>query len=63
MAASADSMKVIVGKPKYATPMIASMIHYATLNPYWHVPDHLVREIVAANVVKQGTDLPQGARL
>jgi murein L,D-transpeptidase YcbB/YkuD len=51
----ADSMKVIVGKPKYATPMIASMIHYATLNPYWHVPDHLVRELVAANVVKQGT--------
>ena len=49
-----DSMKVIVGKPKYATPMIASMIHYATLNPYWHVPDHLVREIVAANVLKKG---------
>ena len=50
-----DSMKVIVGKPQYATPMIASVIHYATVNPYWHVPDHLVREIVAANVVKQGT--------
>ena len=49
------SMKVIVGKPQYATPMIASVIHYATLNPYWHVPDHLVREIVAANVLKQGT--------
>jgi len=49
-----DSMKVIVGKPQYATPMIASVIHYATVNPYWHVPDHLVREIVAANVVKQG---------
>ena len=49
-----DSMKVIVGKPQYATPMIASVIHYATLNPYWHVPDHLVRELVAANVVKQG---------
>jgi murein L,D-transpeptidase YcbB/YkuD len=51
-----DSMKVIVGKPQYATPMITSTIHYATLNPYWHVPDHLVREIVAANVVKQGTN-------
>ena len=50
-----DSMKVIVGKPQYATPMIASVIHYATVNPYWHVPDHIVREIVAANVVKQGT--------
>ena len=52
----ADSMKVIVGKPQYATPMIASVIHYATLNPYWHVPDHLVRELVAANVVKQGAN-------
>lgn len=51
-----DSMKVIVGKPQYATPMIASVIHYATLNPYWHVPEHLVREIVAANVVKQGAN-------
>ncbi len=49
-----DSMKVIVGKTKYPTPMIASMIHYATLNPYWHVPEHLVREIIAANVVKKG---------
>ena len=51
-----DTMKVIVGKPQYATPMIASVIHYATLNPYWHVPDHLVREMVATNVVKQGTN-------
>ncbi|MCY7398389.1 MAG: L,D-transpeptidase family protein [Sphingomonas bacterium] len=51
-----DSMKVIVGKPQYATPMIASRIHYATLNPYWHVPDHLVRELVAVNVVKQGAN-------
>jgi murein L,D-transpeptidase YcbB/YkuD len=49
-----DSMKVIVGKTKYPTPMIASMIHYATLNPYWHVPEHLVREMIAVNVVKQG---------
>ena len=49
-----DSMKVIVGKPQFATPMIASVIHYATVNPYWHVPDHLVRDTVAAGVVKQG---------
>ena len=49
-----DSMKVIVGKAEYPTPMIASVIHYATLNPYWHVPDHLVRGLIAANVVKQG---------
>ena len=35
----ADSMKVIVGKadPSTQTPMLASTIYYATLNPYWHV--------------------------
>src|SRR5206468_3964590 len=35
----AGSMKVIVGKadPSTQTPMLASTIYYATLNPYWHV--------------------------
>ena len=49
-----DSMKVIVGKRSYATPMIASVIHYATFNPYWHVPDNLARSTIAPNVVRQG---------
>jgi len=49
-----DSMKVIVGMSAYPTPMIASVIHYTTFNPYWHVPDHLVRKTVAPNVIKQG---------
>jgi len=35
--------------------MIASVIHYATLNPYWNVPPDLVQKIIAANVVSQGT--------
>ena len=51
----ADSMKVIVGKRTSQTPMVASVIHYATLNPYWNVPPDLVRSIIAANVVSQGT--------
>ncbi len=49
-----DSMKVIVGKPEYATPMIASTIHYATFNPYWHVPPEMVKRIIAKNVLAQG---------
>jgi len=52
-----DSMKVIVGdkaKLGLPTPMIASVIWYATLNPYWHVPDHLVKKTLAPNVIKQG---------
>lgn len=49
-----DSMKVIVGNQQYPTPMIASVIYYTTFNPYWNVPDHLVRKTIAANVLKQG---------
>ena len=52
-----DSMKVIVGdkaKLGLPTPMIASVIWYATLNPYWHVPDHMLKKIIAPKVVKQG---------
>lgn len=49
-----DSMKVIVGKSTSQTPMIASAIHYATLNPYWNVPPDLVRKLIAHNVLSQG---------
>jgi murein L,D-transpeptidase YcbB/YkuD len=51
-----DSMKVIVGKsdPSTQTPMLASVIHYATLNPYWHVTPDLVRSLIARNVLNQG---------
>ena len=49
-----DSMKVIVGMNELPTPMIASMMYYATFNPYWHVPDHLVRKTLAPNVLKKG---------
>ncbi len=49
-----DSMRVIVGKAGAQTPTIASQIYYATLNPYWNVPDDLARKIVAANVLKYG---------
>jgi murein L,D-transpeptidase YcbB/YkuD len=49
-----DSMKVIVGKPGHPTPMIASMIHSAVLNPYWNVPPDLVRDRIAPKVLDQG---------
>ncbi len=50
----ADSMKVIVGTPDDPTPMLASTIYYATLNPYWHVTPELVRSLIAPNVLSQG---------
>lgn len=49
-----DSMKVVVGKLDYRTPMVASVIWYATFNPYWHVPDHLIRQTIAKRVQEQG---------
>lgn len=51
-----DTMKVIVGQPVAGkqTPLVASTIHYATYNPYWHVPPEMVRRIIAKNVLSQG---------
>ena len=51
-----DSMRVIVGKsdPSTQTPMLASTIYYATLNPYWHVSEELLRSTIAPNVLSQG---------
>ena len=51
------SMKVVVGsKKKYGlpTPIVASTMYYAIANPYWHVPDHLIRKTTAPGVVKGG---------
>ena len=52
----ADTMRVIVGKadPSTQTPMLASTIYYATLNPYWHVGPDMVRSLIAKNVLEQG---------
>jgi murein L,D-transpeptidase YcbB/YkuD len=52
----ADSMRVAVGKadPSTQTPMIASTIYYATVNPYWHVSAEMVRSLIAKNVLGQG---------
>jgi murein L,D-transpeptidase YcbB/YkuD len=49
-----DSMVVVVGKPKYPTPMLAAYIRYAALNPYWYVPSDLAWDDVGQFVQKQG---------
>jgi murein L,D-transpeptidase YcbB/YkuD len=50
-----DSMRVVVGKPAQPTPMMAALIRFTSLNPYWNVPPDLVAERIAPNVLKQGT--------
>ena len=49
-----DSMKVVVGKPDQQTPMMAALIRYASVRPYWNLPADLVAERVAPNVIKDG---------
>ncbi|HYD23461.1 MAG TPA: L,D-transpeptidase family protein [Croceibacterium sp.] len=49
-----DSMKVVVGKPERPTPMMAGYIRDAVINPYWNVPEHLVRQTIAPGVLSQG---------
>jgi murein L,D-transpeptidase YcbB/YkuD len=49
-----DNMVVVVGKPKYPTPMLAAYIRYAALNPYWYVPTDLAWDDVGQFVQKQG---------
>ena len=49
-----DSMRVVVGRPKYPTPMMTAWVRFAALNPYWYVPPDLAAERIAPKVVKQG---------
>ncbi|HEV2080249.1 MAG TPA: L,D-transpeptidase family protein [Allosphingosinicella sp.] len=50
-----DSMKVIVGTPKSETPMLAALIRYANVNPYWNIPWDLVQTLIAPRVLAEGT--------
>ena len=49
-----DMMRVVVGKPIHPTPMMAGLIRFTTLRPFWNVPSDLAAERIAPNVVKQG---------
>jgi L,D-transpeptidase YcbB len=57
-----DRMKVVVGKPSAATPLIASTIYYVTFNPYWHIPQDVARRKVAPVVIKRGVSYLTAAR-
>lgn len=49
-----DSMKVVVGKPELQTPIMSGFIRYAILNPYWNIPNDLVQDTIAPNVLDRG---------
>lgn len=45
------AMRVVVGAQKTQTPMLAGTLQWAILNPYWNVPDYLVRDSIAPKVL------------
>lgn len=49
-----DQMKVVVGKPEMATPLMAGTLRQVTFNPYWNVPVDLAASNIATNVLKNG---------
>lgn len=50
----AGTMKVVVGRADQQTPMMAGFLRYVIVNPYWNVPEDLVRTRIAANVLTRG---------
>ena len=57
-----DTMKVIVGKPDFPTPLLAGTIWYVTYNPYWHIPQDVAKRKVAPIVIKRGVSYLKAAR-
>lgn len=47
----AGTMRVVVGKQASPTPLLAGMLHYAIVNPYWNVPTDLVQTNTAPKVL------------
>jgi murein L,D-transpeptidase YcbB/YkuD len=49
-----DSMRAVVGSQKTQTPMMAALIRYASVNPYWNLPPEFNVKMVAPRVLEQG---------
>jgi L,D-transpeptidase YcbB len=49
-----DSMRAVVGSNKTQTPMMAALIRYAAVNPYWNLPPEFNKNMVAPRVLEQG---------
>ena len=58
----AGAMRVVVGKRAMPTPLMAGLIRYAALNPYWNLPPDLIRKR-AGNAARRGPGVIVGERL
>lgn len=45
------TMKVVAGAAESQTPMMAGLIRYATVKPYWNVPTDLVEKRIAPRIL------------
>lgn len=48
------SMRAAVGAKDTQTPMVAALIRYANVNPYWNIPTSLQMKLIAPRVLEQG---------
>jgi murein L,D-transpeptidase YcbB/YkuD len=46
------SMPIIVGDKKHHTPIFSNKISYIVLNPYWIMPDSIVKKEIIPNILK-----------
>jgi len=46
------SMRVIVGDKKHHTPIFSNKISYIVLNPYWIIPDSIVKKEMIPKILK-----------
>jgi len=47
-----DTIKVIVGKRKHNTPIFRGDISYIVLNPYWKVPEGIVKKEIIPHMIR-----------
>ena len=49
-----DSMRVIVGDKATETPMMAALLRFVSVHPWWNTPPELAKKSVAPGVLKEG---------
>jgi murein L,D-transpeptidase YcbB/YkuD len=50
-----DTMRTIVGNAGQPTPMMAALVRYAEVNPYWNVPPDFVQNRMAQRIIGEGS--------
>jgi len=54
------TLRVIVGRDEWETPVFSDSMRYIVLNPYWNVPDHIAAHTILTKVLEDSTYLKSG---